>query len=206
MNQNDPRVKRTRQLLQQALMDLLQEKGFQAITVQDIAERATLNRATFYAHFTDKYDLIDNVMREGLQRALSKHVPTGAAFSTSTLRTICRTVFEFMGQVQAHCLPGDEQVGLLFDQAVQEVLQSFLARRLIHLPTTGGPWQASRETLATLLSWAIFGVGVRWSRGPRAQSADDIAGQVVAALRGGIAAALAEAAPDRHTLAPAATR
>jgi len=64
MNPNDPRVKRTRQLLQQALMDLLREKGFQAITVQDIAERATLNRATFYAHFTDKYDLIDNVMRE----------------------------------------------------------------------------------------------------------------------------------------------
>jgi len=205
MNQNDPRVKRTRQLLQQALMDLLQEKGLQAITVQDIAERATLNRATFYAHFTDKYDLIDTNMREGLQHALAGQVPPGAAFSTATLRTICRTVFEFMGQVPSHCLPGDERIGLMFDQAVQDVLQTFLARRLSHMPTAGGPWQASRETLTTVLSWAIFGAGVRWSRGPRTQSADDLAAQVVAAMRGGIAAALAESA-DRRPLATSATR
>jgi hypothetical protein len=47
VNQNDPRVKRTRQLLQRAFVDLIHEKSFEAITVQDIAERATLNRATF---------------------------------------------------------------------------------------------------------------------------------------------------------------
>lgn len=206
MNPNDPRVKRTRQMLQQALMDLLGERSFQAITVQDIAERATLNRATFYAHFADKYSLIDTMMREGLQQALDKGIPTATALTTSTLRTIARTVFEFMGQVQSHCIPGDEQIGLMFDQAVQEVLQGFLARRLSHLPPGGGPWQTSRETVTTVLSWAIFGAGVRWSRGQRTQSADDLAAQVVAALRGGIAVALAEAGPDRRPLATAATR
>ena len=55
----DPRVKRTRQSLEQAFVDLLHEKGFQAITVQDITQRAGLNRATFYAHFPDKYALLD---------------------------------------------------------------------------------------------------------------------------------------------------
>ena len=49
----DPRVKRTRTLLEQAFMDLIQEEGFQGVTVQDIAERAGVNRATFYAHFAD---------------------------------------------------------------------------------------------------------------------------------------------------------
>lgn len=56
VNPNDPRVKRTRQLLMQAFMELLKEKkDISSISVQDIAERATLNRATFYAHFEDKY-------------------------------------------------------------------------------------------------------------------------------------------------------
>ena len=49
----DPRVKRTRKLLQQAFLELFQEKGFAAISIQDITERATANRATFYAHFAD---------------------------------------------------------------------------------------------------------------------------------------------------------
>ncbi len=56
VNANDPRVKRTRQLLLQAFMALLEEKQhIYSISVQDIAERATVNRATFYAHFEDKY-------------------------------------------------------------------------------------------------------------------------------------------------------
>ncbi|MBI4304912.1 MAG: TetR family transcriptional regulator, partial [Chloroflexi bacterium] len=48
-NPQDPRVKRTRKLLHDAFDSLLSEKSFEAITVQDIAERATVNRATFYA-------------------------------------------------------------------------------------------------------------------------------------------------------------
>ncbi|NIM93916.1 MAG: TetR family transcriptional regulator [Anaerolineales bacterium] len=54
----DPRVKRTRRLLRNALMKLIPEKGYNAITIQDITERATLNRATFYLHYRDKDDLL----------------------------------------------------------------------------------------------------------------------------------------------------
>jgi AcrR family transcriptional regulator len=60
----DPRVKRTRRLLRQALMDLIPEKGYHAVTIQDIADRATLNRATFYLHYHDKDDLLYTGMRE----------------------------------------------------------------------------------------------------------------------------------------------
>src|SRR5579864_344430 len=72
----DPRVKRTHQLLQQALQELSQEKCFASITVQDIAERATLNRATFYAHFEDKYELVDSIIREQFQKEVASKVPT----------------------------------------------------------------------------------------------------------------------------------
>jgi AcrR family transcriptional regulator len=55
----DPRIRRTRQLLQQALGQLLQSRSFEEITVQDIAEAATVNRATFYDHYTDKFALLE---------------------------------------------------------------------------------------------------------------------------------------------------
>src|SRR3954466_12612335 len=58
----DRRIQRTRQLLLQALFSLIQEKGFDAVTVQDIIDRADIGRSTFYVHFVDKEDLLVQAM------------------------------------------------------------------------------------------------------------------------------------------------
>ena len=55
----DPRIRRTRHLLQGALGKLMQSKNIEEISVQDITDAATVNRATFYDHYTDKYALLD---------------------------------------------------------------------------------------------------------------------------------------------------
>ncbi|MEQ6353621.1 TetR/AcrR family transcriptional regulator [Lysinibacillus sp. M3] len=67
----DPRVMRTRQLLRDALVELIEERGFEKITVQDITERATLNRATFYLHYSDKLDLLYQSTKEILNDLVS---------------------------------------------------------------------------------------------------------------------------------------
>ena len=54
----DRRVQRTRQLLNRALMELIVEKGYDSVTVQDIIDRANLGRSTFYTHYQDKEDLL----------------------------------------------------------------------------------------------------------------------------------------------------
>lgn len=54
----DRRVQRTHHLLHKALIELIMEKSYEQITVQDILDRANIGRATFYAHFTDKDDLL----------------------------------------------------------------------------------------------------------------------------------------------------
>jgi AcrR family transcriptional regulator len=54
----DRRVRRTRELLRRAFLSLLQEKGYDRITVQDILDRADIGRSTFYAHYRDKDDLL----------------------------------------------------------------------------------------------------------------------------------------------------
>ena len=60
----DRRVQRTRKLLREALMELVLEKGYDAITVQDITDRANLGRATLYLHYRDKEDLLYNSLEE----------------------------------------------------------------------------------------------------------------------------------------------
>lgn len=60
----DLRVRRTRKLLQQALIEGAIEKGFAALTVRDITERAMVNRSTFYRHYLDKYDLLEQHLNE----------------------------------------------------------------------------------------------------------------------------------------------
>lgn len=58
MAKTDRRIQRTRELLQKALIDLIGERGYDAITIQDIAERANVGRTTFYAHYSTKDDLL----------------------------------------------------------------------------------------------------------------------------------------------------
>ena len=60
----DLRVRRTRKLLQEALIELTVEKGFGAITVRDITEQAMVNRSTFYRHYLDKYELLNQYFDE----------------------------------------------------------------------------------------------------------------------------------------------
>lgn len=54
----DRRVRRTRAALNAAVVDLIVERGYDAVTVQDIIERADVGRSTFYAHYKDKDDLL----------------------------------------------------------------------------------------------------------------------------------------------------
>lgn len=62
----DPRVLRTREILQESLLTLIKEKPFDFITVKELTDRTSLNRSTFYAHYRDKYELlIDCVLGGG---------------------------------------------------------------------------------------------------------------------------------------------
>jgi AcrR family transcriptional regulator len=60
----DPRVIRTRQLIKDALIDLLQEMEINKITVNKLAERATINRVTFYLHYRDIPDMLEKMAQE----------------------------------------------------------------------------------------------------------------------------------------------
>ncbi|WP_242527195.1 TetR/AcrR family transcriptional regulator [Ktedonosporobacter rubrisoli] len=66
-NSNDLRAKRTRKLLREALLELIEERGFDAITVGELASRAMVSRAAFYRYYQDKYDLVEQIFKEAMQ-------------------------------------------------------------------------------------------------------------------------------------------
>ena len=60
----DRRIARTQGAIKNAFLELMSEKNFDSITIQDIADRANINRATVYLHYLDKFDLLDKIMEE----------------------------------------------------------------------------------------------------------------------------------------------
>jgi AcrR family transcriptional regulator len=65
------RVRRTRKLLREALVELIEERGFEALTVGQITERAMVSRAAFYRNYQDKYDLVEQIFEEAMSALLN---------------------------------------------------------------------------------------------------------------------------------------
>jgi AcrR family transcriptional regulator len=87
----DRRVRRTRTLLRTALIDLILERGYDRVTVQDILDRADVGRSTFYSHFPSKDQLLLSGMDE-LSAAL--HSRISAEPDTSSLMAPLRPLFD----------------------------------------------------------------------------------------------------------------
>jgi AcrR family transcriptional regulator len=70
-NAQDLRVRRTHKLVREAFISLVEEQGFDTITVGDIAKRAMVSRAAFYRHYQDKYQLVEQIFEDAIQTMMS---------------------------------------------------------------------------------------------------------------------------------------
>jgi AcrR family transcriptional regulator len=68
---NNLRIRRTQKLLREAIIELIEERGFDALTVGEITEHAMVGRATFYRNYKDKYDLVEQIFAEAMQALLN---------------------------------------------------------------------------------------------------------------------------------------
>lgn len=182
----DPRVKRTRQLLQQALMDLMAEKSFQAITVQDIAGRATVNRVTFYAHFEDKYALLEYSIRQLFKQRLRSQLPTGSSFSPENLARLILAVCEFLAEMGHQCPPPHTQFEPLMEKQIKAELYEVLQTWLAETPPGEGYRSATPELAAMVTGWAIYGAAVQWRQKDRPEPAGEFVQQVLPLILAGM--------------------
>lgn len=179
----DPRVRRTRQLLEQSFMEVVAEKGFQSASVQDITEKAGVNRATFYAHFPDKYALLDYSVRQGFRQELEKRMLNVCTFSMDNLRALIITVCEFIANASSHCNPPSPQFEQVMETQVKIQIQELIQKWIEKVDADADPKIASTAT-----SWAIYGLALQWShdKNKKRPSVEKYADQVLPLIAGNL--------------------
>jgi AcrR family transcriptional regulator len=186
----DPRVARTRKLLEQAFAELLHEKGFQDITIQDIADRATVNRATFYAHFPDKYALLDHFIRREFRNAITEKFGGVGRHDYEKTCSSLAAVFEVVAGILGRCrlLSGNEQ---LVCKTIKDEISALVLEGVDDILPANRSGQIRRETVASTLSWVIFGAAMDWTHSTKTESAEEMAHQTASLLSEGMLSLMA---------------
>jgi len=167
----DPRIRRTRQLLQDALEKLLSENDFEEISVQDIAETATLNRATFYDHYTDKLALLECLVATRFRQLLEeRHIEFDGC--DGAVRKMAIGVCTYLAEMPRAKLASQPHSGQHLETAIVAVMRGMI---LEGLTSHRGRQRVSHELLASTAAWAIFGAAKEWLRTPHRVSVDRIA-------------------------------
>jgi AcrR family transcriptional regulator len=186
----DRRVQRTRQVLQQAFIDSVRDKGFAATSVQEITERANVNRGTFYLHFEDKFTLTDTVVREMFHQHLAGMLPAEAGWDRCSLRLLIQAVLEcFEGKYRHQPRPlfALAEVAPLVERVIQEELTGLLLTWLKQARRAETHGLVPIERIASVVSWAIFGPAVQWSQEPITVPSEQIANQILLVIVEGVA-------------------
>jgi AcrR family transcriptional regulator len=168
----DPRIRRTRQMLFQAFQGLLAEKAFDLISVQDITERSTLNRATFYDHFTDKFALLQAMIGERFSTLIEARMAGSEGTCEASLRQLILAACDFLAEVSSGCQKHQRQFEPFVESQVKTILYEFL------LEGIKSHKDKNPELKATMVSWAIAGAALQWSR-EKKTSADQLANAVL---------------------------
>jgi AcrR family transcriptional regulator len=160
----DPRIRRTRKLLQGALDTLLRNKSFDEISVQDIAEAATVNRATFYDHYTDKFALMEAMIAGGFHEMLYERQLRYQTGCPAALEAIIQATCDYLIQLHSRgeC---DRQTAFapLMDAAIAKAIQRLLIEGF---QREKQPSAISPELIAASASAAICAGVKQWFSTP----------------------------------------
>ncbi|MEZ0481650.1 TetR/AcrR family transcriptional regulator [Planococcus sp. SSTMD024] len=176
----DLRVVRTQQAIRSALISLIEEKGFEAMSVKDIAERANINRGTFYSHYEDKYDLMDKCQQQLIEEMEIK-----------IIRNIPQLI-EGMKQIQDFAVPvplfeflHDNKslmkvlLGPKGDAGFQVKMKEFLSKALFErnkdILLGSGNSLVPPRYLAAYIASAHIGVIQQWLNGDTGEPPEEIA-------------------------------
>lgn len=188
----DRRVRRTRRLLQDALRSLILEKGYDKVTVQDILERADVGRATLYAHFRDKDDLMMSRFTEArasLREHLAGFLRADGAHSVDVVRALFARAAEQRPEYRTllGSRSGSAILTLVHKELTKIVREHFAevvaARRLRPAVPI--------EFVATYVVSAFVALLTQWLDNPRVHSADDMAEMFQRMTQPAVSAALA---------------
>jgi AcrR family transcriptional regulator len=171
----DPRILRTRKLLQEALSALLDTREFDKISVQDITEAATINRATFYAHYADKFALLECVIATRFDEFLTKRAVQFDTTCDSALANMILAVSDYL--IYLCGVTAEKQIEPHIELAIITVVKRMI---LVGFKKHAPPDKSvAPEMIAATVSWAIFGAVKEWMHMPNRCSVEAMVESVV---------------------------
>jgi AcrR family transcriptional regulator len=177
----DLRILRTKQSIRMALIELIQEKGYEAITIQDIADRAMINRNTFYLHYENKPDLLNAYMDELLSELKNAVVLCPIStnpYSISVLETVMQTILEHISHNTSfyYAMLIEENRIYQFRAKMENIIKDKLNEGWN--PVAGNsPLAISKELLLEYLVSSFMGIVIWWIKNDLPLPAGEVASQ-----------------------------
>jgi len=178
---NDRRILRTRKMLWEALIALIQDKDYSEITIQDIADRANVNRVTFYLHYRDKQDFLVQSMDVIFNDLISKITPlTGENFRTDIPPEGMTLVYQYIADNAKlyRIVLGDKGLPFLVNR-FRKYLTDLTIQRFQMLATEENKERISLEVVAHYVAGSIIGLITWWLENDMPISPQDFAHQTL---------------------------
>lgn len=179
--QDDLRIVRTRKAIMDALVQLIIQKDFSKITVTDITNIAVINRATFYYHFTDKYELLIAFIKEKIAANLLDELANYTKFDKKFLKNIFLSIAQFHVQTANLCRRNYDVLSPNIETVIRKELEVILMNAL---KKENRVTEHSQQLLiASTLSWTLYGASVDWFKNGSSVEAEDYFSSMIILLR-----------------------
>lgn len=164
MNTLDLRVQKTKKNIYESLIKLLETKTFESIKVSEICDMALINRSTFYAHFEDKYALLDSFIKD-LKKKLKEVLETNTHF-TSTKEYYLKMIELLLNHIEEEknvytAVMQNNRNSVAMDM-IYDALKEDIEKRLEQEETI--PKEIPSSVIANFYLGAIFNMGMEWLR------------------------------------------
>ncbi len=156
----DPRVLRTRKLIEEAFLAVLTEVGFEDLSVQDVADRAGINRATFYAHYSDKYALMADWIRKDFTERLGEWKLLDRELSADAVRDLFVSVCAYVAGLHGHCKPPHRHLDWMLEQEISGYCADLFCRWAGRREREAG--DVPQRLRSTAAAGALYALVLEW--------------------------------------------
>ncbi len=163
-------------MLMDSLAKLLKEGKFEDISVQEIADEATLNRNTFYLHYPDKIALLQAMTESRFRDLIGRR---GISFTdcNGALRAVALGVCDYLAEL-TNCSAKGALIPL--EGSIIPVIEGMFMEGVAHHAIVPG---IDPSLIATTAAWAVFGAARRWHQSPDRIPAEEMAAKIEAMVK-----------------------
>lgn len=174
MKKNDLRVIKTKNILFNTLLELMKEKQFEEIKVSDICSHALINRSTFYSHYNDKYELLEeyiNTLKDSLIEELSKNknINNTRQYYIELIKLFFNHIDEKRNIYISAMINNRNSITM---DIIYDVLNHEVTKRLNDIEFKNKTIPV--EIISKFYLGAVFNVGIEWLKNENKYSKEDL--------------------------------